>query len=127
MLCVASFIAGVQLNSGAAFGLSGAALLPLVGIFAVGVLDYKVGGTQLTLEKRVQGLEQQNTELQKSVTALLKSIYVMSHGASIWDGPTEHHHKLLSEYLLPISHLISQGAKEQADADIAKFFAPPKP
>ena len=122
LFCVASFIAGVSLNSSAAFALSGASLLPFVGIFAVGVLDYKVGGTQLTLEKRVQGLEQENTELRKSVTALLKSLYVTYHAAGHWDCPTEDHDRLFSEYLLPITHLVAPGVKEQVDADIAKFM-----
>lgn len=122
LLCVASFIVGTQLNSAAAFALSGAALLPFVGIFAVGVLDYKVGGNQLTLEKRVNNLEQENTDLRESVTALLKSIYVMAHGAGIWDGPTEHHNKLISGYLAPIEHLIDPNIQDQVNADIAKFM-----
>ena len=122
LLTVASFIVGTQLNSAAAFALSGTALLPFVGIFAVGVLDYKVGGNQLTLEKRVNNLEQENTDLRESVSALLKSIYVMAHGASIWDGPTEHHNKLISDYLAPIEHLIDPNIQHQVNADIAKFM-----
>lgn len=124
VLCVASFIAGYQLNSAAAFALAGAALLPFVGVFAVGVLDYKVGGSQLTLEKRVNSLEKENTELKESVTALLKSIYVMAHGASIWDGPTENHNKLISDYLAPIKHLVDPNIQDQVNADISKFMPP---
>jgi hypothetical protein len=126
VLCVASFIAGSYLNSTAAFSLSGLALTFFVGIFAVGVLDYKIGGAQLSLERRVNTLEQENTDLKISVTALLKSIYVMSHGASIWDGPTENHRKLLSEYLQPITHLVPPGTEEQVNADISKFTPPEK-
>lgn len=122
LLCVASFIAGYKLNSAAAFALSGAALLPFVGVFAVGVLDYKVGESQLTLEKRVNSLEKENIELKESVTALVKSLYVMADGASRWDGPPEQHYKLVDEYLGPISHLVDQGTKEGVMADIAKLF-----
>lgn len=127
VLCVASFIVGASINSAAAFGLSGVALLPFVGIFSVGVLDYKVGGNQLTLEKRVNNLEQENTDLRESVTALLKSIYVMSHGASCWDGPSDNHNKLVSEYLAPINHLIDSNIQNQVNADIAKFMTPENP
>ena len=101
-----SFAAGVYLNSAAAFTLSGAALLSFVGIFAVGVLDYKVGGNQLTLEKRVNSLEKENTELTESVTSLLKSIYVLSHPDSPVAGPSVEQYKLIDEYLSPIRHLV---------------------
>lgn len=123
VLCVASFIAGYQLNSAAAFTLSGAALLPFVGVFAVGVLDYKVGGSQLTLERRVNSLEKENIELKEVVTALVKSIYVMADGASRWDGPPEHHYDLVGEYLEPIKHLVAPNIKESVTADIAKVFS----
>lgn len=103
----ASFVAGVYLNSAAAFTLSGAALLPFVGIFAVGVLDYKVGGSQLILERRVNSLEKENTELKESVTALLKSIYVLSHPDSPAAGPSIEQYKLIDEYLQPIQHLVA--------------------
>jgi len=127
LLCVASFVVGAYLNSAAAFGLSSAALVFFVAIFAVGVLDYKIGGNQVTLEKRLGTLEKENTELKLSVTALLKSIYVMAHGASIWDGPTEHHNKLISDYLAPINHLIDQNIQAQVNADIAKFMPTENP
>jgi hypothetical protein len=122
LLCVSSFVAGVYLNSPFAFALSGAALLPFVLIFAVGILDYKVGGTHLTLEKRVNHLEQESKELRDSVTALLKSIYVMSHGASILGGPTDYHRQLLSEYLHPVNHLVAPGTQDQVNDDIAKLM-----
>jgi hypothetical protein len=124
VLCIVSFIVGTQLNSTAAFTLAGTALLSFVGIFAVGVLDYKVGGNQLTLERRVNSLEEENTELKESVTALLKSIYVMAHGASIWDGPTEHHNKLISDYLAPIKHLVDPNIQDQVNSDISKLMSP---
>lgn len=126
LLCAASFAAGVYLNSSAAFALSGLSLTFFAGIFAVGVLDYKVGGSQLSLEKRVNSLELENTDLRESVAALLKSIYVMSHGASCWDGPSDNHNKLVSEYLAPINHLVAPNIKDQVNADIAKFMPPEK-
>lgn len=106
LLCVASFIAGVSLNSGAAFWLSSAALLPFVAIFAVGVLDYRVGGSQLTLERRVNSLEEENTELKRSVTALLRSMYVLSSDETPIAGPSKEQYRLIDNYLSPIKHLI---------------------
>ena len=122
LFCVSSFIVGTSLNSASAFALSGAALLPFVGIFAVGVLDYKVGGNQLTLEKRVNNLEQENTDLKESVTALLKSIYALADGASRWDGPSDKHKNLVAGYLKPIGHIVPHDTQEQVSADIAKLF-----
>lgn len=124
VLCVASFTAGIQLNSAAAFGLCGVSLLPLVALYAAGVLGYKVGGSQLSLEATVHNLEQQQEELRKSVSALLKSMHVISHGASIWDGLTENHNKLISDYLAPIKHLIDPNIQDQVNADISKFMPP---
>lgn len=118
LLCVASFIAGVKLDSGAAFALSGAALLPFVGIFAVGVLDYKVGGSQLTLEKRVNSLEKENTELKESVTALLKAIYVLGHAETPIGGPSCEQYNLIDQYLSPIKHLVIGDVKASVDRDI---------
>lgn len=121
ILCTAAFIAGYQLNSASAFALSGAALLPFVGVFAVGVLDYKVGGSQLTLERRMNSLEKENTELKEVVTALLKSLYALEHGSSLWEGTTDKHYDLVSQYLKPISHLFPSDIKEQVVADMSKF------
>ena len=117
-LCVASFAVGVYLNSAAAFALSGAALLPFVGIFAVGVLDYKVGGNQLTLEKRVNSLERENTELKEAATALLKSIYVLSHEKTPFDGPSVEQYRLIDQYLSPIKHLVIGDVKASVDSDV---------
>lgn len=127
LLCVAAFGAGVHLNAASAFGLSSVALVFFVAIFAVGVLDYKIGGSQVTLEKRIGSLEKENTDLRISVTALLKSLYVMSHGASCYGGPSTNHAKLVSEYLSPINHLIDPNIKDQVNADIAKFMQPENP
>lgn len=121
-LCLSAFAVGTYLDSTAAFALSAAALLPLVGIFAVGVLDYKVGGSQLTLEKRVNSLEQENTELKKVVTALLKSQHVIVHGTSIFAGVTDKHHALISKYLQPIEHLIDEDIKKKVAEDLEKIM-----
>ncbi len=119
---MASFYVAASKDSVAAYSLSVISFVCVFALYAVGVLGYKVGGNHLSLESKVRSLEQGNTELRESVTALIKSIYVMSDGASRWDGPPEEHYKLISEYLAPIAHLMSAGAKEQVAADIAKLF-----
>jgi hypothetical protein len=116
-----SFAAGVYLNSAAAFTLSGAALLPFVGIFAVGVLDYKVGGNQLTLEKRVNSLEKENTELKESVTALAKSIYMVSSENAPAFGFNHASGGLLDKYLAPVNHLINGDIKATVEEDLEKL------
>jgi hypothetical protein len=127
VICVASLIVGAQLNSASAFALSSAALVFFVAIFVVGVLDYKIGGSQVTLERRVGSLEKENTELKTSVTALLKSLYAVADGASRWDGVPKHHHDLIDKYLEPINHLIPLNIKEQVKADIKVHFPDPQP
>ena len=120
VLCVASFIAGVNLNSAAAFALSSLALLAFVAIFAVGVLDYKVGGNQLTLEKRVGTLEKENTELKESVTALLKTIYFVNSPEMPIDGLSAKHHAIIEQYLKPVKHLITEDVEALVNNDIKK-------
>lgn len=122
----ASFTAGTYLNSAAAFTLAGAALLPFVGIFAVGVLDYKVGGHQLTLEKRVNSLEKENTELKESVTALAKSIYMVSSENAPAFGFNHTAGGLLEKYLAPINHLIEGDIKATVEEDLKNLTYPRK-
>jgi ribosomal protein S13 len=121
VICAASFIAAATLNSSTAFMLCLGALTFFVAIFAVGVLDYRVGGTQITLDKRVGTLEHENTELKELVTALGKCFYALSDGASRLGGPSEQHFKLVSEYMKPISHLLTADVRKQVQTDISKF------
>jgi hypothetical protein len=121
VFCVASLVVGTCLNSTAAFTISGASLTFFVGFFAVGILDYKIGGVQITLEKRVSNLEQENKELQTAATALIKSLYTISKGAEGYGGPSEEHYSLVSEYLKPLGHLIAPNILKEVDADLAKF------
>lgn len=118
---VASFYVAITKDSAPAYSLSVVSFVCVVALYAAGVLGYKVGGSQLSLEAKVNNLEQQNTELKEAVTALLKSLYVLEHGSSLWEGTTEKHYALVSKYLEPISHLVSDNVREQVVSDMAKF------
>ena len=121
---IASFYVAASKDSTAAYSLSVVSFACFVALYAVGVLGYKIGGNYISLETKVETLEKESTELKQSVTALLKSIYVMAHGASIWDGPTEHHNKLIADYLAPIKHLVDPNIQDQVNSDISKFMQP---
>lgn len=122
LLCVAAFAAGFYLNSASAFALSSAALVFFVAIFSVGVLDYKIGGNQVTLEKRVGSLEKENTELKQSVTALAKAIYMVSSENAPAFGFNRAQFKLVDDTLAPINHLIDGDIKAAAEEDLKKVI-----
>jgi hypothetical protein len=117
-MCLSAFAAGVFLNSAGAFGLSGAALIPLVALYAAGVLGYKVGGSQLSLEAKVHNLETEKEELKLAVSALVKSLYVIQDGAGRMDGGPSSHQDLIKQYLAPVDHLMSANLYEQVMSDI---------
>tara|TARA_R110001599_G_scaffold171353_1_gene362250 strand:- start:256894 stop:257331 length:438 start_codon:yes stop_codon:yes gene_type:complete len=119
--CCLSFVTAAYLNSSGAFTLSGVALLLFIGIFAVGVLDYKVGGNQLTLEKRVNTLEKENTELKDSVTALAKSIYMISSENAPVYGFDHATDGLLDKYFAPVNHLIEGDIKATVEEDLKRL------
>lgn len=118
LICIASFIAGAYLNSAAAFGLSTVSLCLFVAIFAVEVLEYKIGGHQVTIEKRLGSLEKDNIELKEAVTSLLKSIYLLSHPNTPIGGPSQEMHQLIDKYLAPIKHLILEDVKVTVELDL---------
>jgi len=122
ILCSSAFAAGVYLNSSAAFALSGVALLPLVGIFAVGVLDYKVGGNQLTLEKRFQDVEQSNKELKYVVVSLSKAMFVIARGSSGFGGMLDEHYTLVENYLEPIKHHLPDNIKQDVISEVERIY-----
>ncbi len=120
LLCVLSFIAGWSLGFSAPFYLSAVSLALFGAIYFLEILGYEIGGSHITIRKRLNDLEQQNTELKESVTALLKSIYVLSHYDSPVAGPSIEQHALLDEYLRPINHLIAGDIRSQVDIDVLK-------
>jgi hypothetical protein len=70
----------------------------------------------------LNNLEQENTELKEVVTALLKALYVLERGSSLWEGTTEKHYNLVEEYLRPIGHLVPGNVREQVLRDMEKFY-----
>jgi len=119
---IASFYVATSKDSTAAYSLSVVSFACFVALYSAGVLGYKIGGNYISLETKVHTLEQESSELKKLVTALFKSIYVVSYAAGHWDCLTETQVKMMEEYFLPIGHLIDPDAKAQADADIARIF-----
>jgi hypothetical protein len=121
VFCIVSLAIGAQLNSTAAFTISGGSLTFFVAIYASEVLGLTITGAHISLQKRVDTLENENKELKKVATALIKSLYTLADSAGRLDGPLEEHKALVSKYLAPISHLIEPNVLEQVTADIAQI------
>lgn len=115
---IASFFVAVSKESTASYSLAGVSFVCFVALYAAGILGYKVGGSHLSLEAKVEALESKNTELQESVTALLKAIYVLSHAETPMAGPSNEQYSLIDQYLSPIKHLVIGDVKASVDSDI---------
>jgi len=104
----------IVFSSAAAYTFAVVPFIAFFALFAVGVLEYKVGGATISLESKVQDLERQNTELSEAIRALVSCIVVVEDGASRYNGPGKVHEKLMSEYLETISKHFEPGFIESA-------------
>ena len=118
VVLVASLWHGFQRDSAPAFTLAGLAFLAFFALYAVGVLGYKVGGSALSLEARIEDVEQSNLELQQVARALAKSLVVISDGAGRYNGPGVAHTEMVNELLKPIEHLLDQNLVNNTAAEI---------
>jgi ribosomal protein S13 len=124
---VASFFVAATKDSTAAYSLSVVSFVCVVSLYAAGVLGYKVGGSHLSLEAKVNTLEKENTELKESVTALAKSIYMVSSENAPAYGFDHAYSGLLDKYLTPVNHLIEGDIKATVEEDLKKLAYPKNP
>ena len=124
---MASFFVAVSKESMAAYSLSGASFVCFVALYAAGVLGYKVGGSHISLEAKVEALENENTELKESVTALAKSIYMVSSENAPVFGFKHAPGGLLDQYLAPVNHLIEGDIRATVEEDLKKLTYPQNP
>lgn len=103
---VISFYAAYQSNSTGAYALASISFLAFFAAYCVGVLDYKVGGSQIALEKKVQDLQQGEEELKKIVNTLLRISLVVAEGARRFGGPREKHRAIIERHIKTIEHLV---------------------
>jgi len=120
----ASFFVGVTKDSTAAYSLSVVSFVCVVALYAAGVLGYKVGGSHLSLEAKVNTLEKENTELREAVTALAKSIYMVSSENAPAFGFKHSPGGLLEQYLTPVNHLIEGDIRATVEEDLKKLTFP---
>jgi hypothetical protein len=83
----------------------------------VGLLGWKVGGSTLTLERKIDEVRRENHELRGVVNALLKSVTVLAYGASKGELPPELW-RLLGTYMGRIKHLGSPNLVAEATQEI---------
>lgn len=116
-LCVVfliSFVAALATGSGPAYGLSGAALLFLFGLYCVEILGLRIGGSQLILERQIQAAQEENKRLKEATEALLRSYYVLldSTYRPMMGGPTVAQLRMINDCLAPVRDLFPQGLQE---------------
>lgn len=116
-----SFYTAITKESTLAYSFATIVFLCLFALCASEFLQYKVDTQLVSLSREVTNLEQQNKELRSAVSALLKTLYVIEHGSSVWSGVTESHWRLIDGYLEPIQHLVAGNPKAEAAGDIAKL------
>lgn len=127
LVFMASFFVAVSKESTAAYSLSVVSFSCFVALYSAGVLGYKVGGSTLSLEDKVNTLEKENTELKESVTALAKSIYMVSSENAPAFGFNHSPDGLLDKYLAPVNHLIEGDIKASVEEDLKKLTYPQNP
>ena len=118
---IASFYVAVSRDSTPAYSLAVVSFVCIVALYAAGVLGYKVGGSYLSLEDKVQALEKEGTELKEAVTALLKTIYFVSSAEMPTDGRTAKHEAIIDKYLEPVRHLTPEDVKASVNDDIRRL------
>lgn len=108
---------GITTNSTPAYTIACSALAFLVALWAVGILDYKIGGATISLQKEVKALAQDNKELRLITTTLVKTIFAVMDASYRVGGPTKEHENLTSKYIDSISKYLDVDIIEQWNKD----------
>lgn len=119
----------VETRLNPSYPMAALAIAPLAGmlvLYAIEVLGWRIGGKLVVLEKKVQSLEQADTELKTLATALVKSLYALEAGGKSWKGNSDANYALIRQYLDPVKHLLDGDLQEQAAQDVAKIKEPKK-
>ena len=119
---VLAFFKGFYDNSTPAYSLAVPAFICFVAVYAAEILGYQVGGAQLSLQKRVTSLEQENTELKTVAKALWKSIYALDKGDSFYGNDAAQNHSLVDQYLASIREFVDPGLQAEVAADRAALM-----
>lgn len=115
-----SFYVAFTKDSAASYSLSVVSFVCVVALYAAGVLGYKVGGSHLSLEAKVQALETKNTALQKLATALLKVMYVLSHPDTPMAVSSAEQHNLIDDYLKDIQDLVDDDVRAKVNEAVLR-------
>jgi len=118
-VCLIAGIFAVRTDSAGAWALTNIAFIVAMAAIFVGLLGWKVGGSQLSLEARVTDLATESEKVRHVVDALIKSMVVMIDGYS--NTPTREHFRLLGTYVGRIKHLGSADVIEHAKADLEEL------
>lgn len=107
--------------------LFGFAALLFAIIYLITVLDYKISGSALGVEKTIQEINTSKEEIKKIANTIVKMSYILADGSGRWDGiPEEHlaqikkYRESLKEYLDPNLDQDVQKTISQLDEQIKK-------
>ena len=118
---ISSFIFAFKTDNAPAYYLAMASLIAFCLAYAVEVLDYRVGGQHISLEKRLNVLAEGQEELKEVASSLLSIIYISQDGAQRWDGTPPEHQTLIEKHIATISKHIDPNLIRKVKKDIVNL------
>ena len=113
----------------AAYYLAIVSLVLFVLVAGLEVLNYRIGGQFLTIEKRINDVAAEQEEVKLLAIAAYQALHVLADGSSRWGGSSKEHIELMKKYLDPISKHLPENTIEEVNTDIAeilsKYIQPP--
>lgn len=99
--------------------LFGFAALLFTIIYLITVLDYKISGTALGVEKTIQEINTSKEEIKKIANTMVKMSYVLADGTGRWDGMPKEHLEQIKKYRESIKEYLDPNL----DQDIQKTIS----
>lgn len=118
---IASFLVAYKANSTPAFSLTIVCFIAFSVIYIVEVLDYKIGGQHLSLEKRINELQVEQKELKNITSSLLKIIYISLDSSRRWGGSQPEHQELLKKHMDSLSKYFESDLEENIQKDLEQI------
>lgn len=96
-------------------------LLIFVAIYCVSILQYKITGTNLGIEKAIQEINTSKREISQVAETLIKMSAVMADGAGSWGGPSKYHKQQIKKYKESLQDYISPDLDKEIEGTVQKL------
>lgn len=120
---IVSFLFVYNYQTQAAYYLAIVSLVLFVLVAGMEVLNYRIGGQFLTIEKRINDVAAEQAEVKLLAIATYQALHILADGSGRWGGPSKEHIELMKRYLEPISKYLPENAIEKVDKDIAEILS----